>query len=474
MLRISVRREAHRAHRLDVNVESPTGTSCSDPHGAHVLLEVHADSPTSNLKLKLADIWPEFASEATVLVHCGRVLGDWKPLADYVVQGGTVWWLRSCRGRSPVWSDSLAGSDAESLRSLFPINGLAPSQAQQPNLPSNLCRVVKDFFQSLSAPEAPFNSTEQESLAKAGAALQSTSPEPAHVKWFPEYACALISTVEHVGVVNLRLVSLDGWQFHMHAGSTGRTHCGLAGSDAAVALCIDPVPRCRWEEYCSFADELLAKAKTRTAEKRSAEGNAQGNQKTPAMIQAVLIDARLGLDNHEVIPKDGLTKPRGGFTDVGLHTGGLKRNTMWPLIRAVLQNLLEEQGARLLHLRAMALLRLWLTELQLSSLTVDDAVPSRIDTIMNMLGAVVDDGAELSERGFDMEAFESRCALVRCAACCANHTARPTASLLTTQARGPTPAGLSSLRSSMSVQCWPPRCLRCLLSWIPIALPSAT
>ena len=142
MLRISVRREAHRAHRLDVNVESPTGTSCSDPHGAHVLLEVHADSPTSNLKLKLADIWPEFASEATVLVHCGRVLGDWKPLADYVVQGGTVWWLRSCRGRSPVWSDSLAGSDAESLRSLFPINGLAPSQAQQPNLPSNLCRVV--------------------------------------------------------------------------------------------------------------------------------------------------------------------------------------------------------------------------------------------------------------------------------------------------------------------------------------------
>ena len=86
MLRISVRREAHRAHRLDVNVESPTGTSCSDPHGAHVLLEVHADSPTSNLKLKLADIWPEFASEATVLVHCGRVLGDWKPLADYRCQ----------------------------------------------------------------------------------------------------------------------------------------------------------------------------------------------------------------------------------------------------------------------------------------------------------------------------------------------------------------------------------------------------
>ena len=419
MLRISVRREAHRAYRLDVNVESPTSSSCSDPHGAHVLLEVHADSPTSDLKLKLADIWPEFASEATVLVHCGRVLGDWKPLADYVVQGGTVWWLRSCRGRSPVWSDSLAGSDAESLCSLFPINGLAPSQAQQPNLPiSNLCRLVKDFFQSLSAPEAPFNSTEQEALAKAGAALQSTSPEPAHVKWFPEYACALISTVEHVGVVNLRLVSLDGWQFHMHAGSTGRTHCGLAGSDAAVALCIDPVPRCRWEEYCSFADELLAKAKKRTAEKRSAEGNAQGNQKTPAMIQAVLIDARLGLDNLQTIPKDGLTKPRGGFTDVGLHTGGLKRNTLWPLIRAVLQNLLEEQGARLLHLRAMALLRLWLTELQLSSLTVDDAgVPSRIDTIMNMLRAVVDEGAELSERGFDMEAFESRCALVRCAAC---------------------------------------------------------
>ena len=54
MLRISVRREAHRAHGLDVNVDSPTSTSFSDTHGAHEL-DVHADSPTSDLKLKLAD-----------------------------------------------------------------------------------------------------------------------------------------------------------------------------------------------------------------------------------------------------------------------------------------------------------------------------------------------------------------------------------------------------------------------------------
>ena len=98
--------------------------------------------------------------------------------------------------------------------------------------------------------------------------------------------------------------------------------------------------------------ELLSKAAERKGDKRSAAGNEQGNQKTPAMIQAVLQDA---LAKRE----EGVTPPRGGFTDVGLHTGGLPRNTSWPLVRAVLQSVLEPTFYR----HAMAQMQLWLAEM---------------------------------------------------------------------------------------------------------------
>ena len=65
---------------------------------------------------------------------------------------------------------------------------------------------------------------------------------------------------------------------------------------------------------------LLEKAQERKGEKRSAAGNRQGHQKTPAMVEAIVQDALAGR-------ADGETPARGGFTDVGLHTGGHARNT---------------------------------------------------------------------------------------------------------------------------------------------------
>ena len=100
--------------------------------------------------------------------------------------------------------------------------------------------------------------------------------------------------------------------------------------------------------------ELLAKAAQRKGDKRSAAANDQGNQKTPTMIQAIMVDALSGRE-------EGVTAPRGAFTDVGLHTGGLPRNTSWPLVRAVLQSLLEEHDLFFRH--AMAQMQLWIAEL---------------------------------------------------------------------------------------------------------------
>lgn len=63
---------------------------------------------------------------------------------------------------------------------------------------------------------------------------------------------------------------------------------------------------------------------------RSAAGGEQGHQRTPAMIEAVLKDAKAAVNGEEQTHIPG-----GGFTDVGLHTGGERRDIAWPLVREV-------------------------------------------------------------------------------------------------------------------------------------------
>ena len=171
--------------------------------------------------------------------------------------------------------------------------------------------------------------------------------------------------------------------------------------------------------------QLLSKAQQRKGDKRSAAANDQGNQKTPTMIQAVLVDA---LASEE----DGVTAPRGGFTDVGLHTGGLPRNTSWPLVRAVMQAVLEDAGHDLLHRHLMAQLKLWLAEMAARTLprslpqamaSCREAHQRRIDSCMQMLRAAVLEGATLADEQTHIragghckhaiDAFEARCVLVR-------------------------------------------------------------
>ena len=87
---------------------------------------------------------------------------------------------------------------------------------------------------------------------------------------------------------------------------------------------------------------LLKEAEYRKKNKRSAAFNEQGHQKTPAFIHALLLGAfdvvSSGMDQKDAddnaVEKH---KARGGFTDVGLHTGGLPRDTSWPLVREVIK-----------------------------------------------------------------------------------------------------------------------------------------
>ena len=57
--------------------------------------------------------------------------------------------------------------------------------------------------------------------------------------------------------------------------------------------------------------------------------------KTPQPQSNVLTDALANLDADNVDEDMGITPPAGGFTDVGLHTGGHARNTTLDCERVV-------------------------------------------------------------------------------------------------------------------------------------------
>jgi hypothetical protein len=59
-----------------------------------------------------------------------------------------------------------------------------------------------------------------------------------------------------------------------------------------------------------------------------------GFQRTPSFIFAVIKDAILQQQQQSCKQE---SMPRGGFTDVGLHTGGMPRATAWPLVQQTLQ-----------------------------------------------------------------------------------------------------------------------------------------
>ena len=103
------------------------------------------------------------------------------------------------------------------------------------------------------------------------------------------------------------------------------------------------VPADRFPAFLANLRAAFSKAEQRKGDERSAHGDErQGHQRTPAMILALMIQAleqtAIGEDSSGAQAGEAAEqKPRGGFTDVGLHTGGTPRDTAWPLVREVLK-----------------------------------------------------------------------------------------------------------------------------------------
>jgi len=378
------------------------------PKGHLQNLRVLPDYTVESVRsLAAARLSPAPPSTSIHLVHGGSVLSDGSAKLADLVEPDAILSVVVAQGQQ----DQSLNTGA-----LFPLLSHLPPPSDQ-TAPNREIALVTSFLHSLSDAEAAMWQPEQADLAVlawAASALEQSQPAfkgVPHITWFGEYGCALLATMPRVGEVVLMLVCPDEWKFYLHCGEHSRTHCSLAGADA-TPLHVGCVSEAEYGDFLFKTYDLLGKAASRTGDKRSANRNPQGNQKTPAMVQAVLLDALAGLD-------EGQTAPRGGFTDVGLHTGGHARSTTWPLVRAVMQVLLESREKHQLYRVAMAELQLWSTE---RALPVDSAQGS--DAAMQMLKAAVSEGAALADEGHDMGGFEARCVLVRYELeCAAEHRA---------------------------------------------------
>ncbi|KAJ3312282.1 hypothetical protein HDU76_002913 [Blyttiomyces sp. JEL0837] len=153
-------------------------------------------------------------------------------------------------------------------------------------------------------------------------------------KWFLEYGCVLVIQKIKSDVLSLKLVFPDAWEFESNSFPFGATSAAY-GAKAAKESVIEcgHVQSDQLDKVLENIKELMKKASTITGDERSAASGKQGHQRTPSFVRAIIEQAIIGDENLEVLP-------RGGSTDVGLHTGGRARETVVPCIVAVLRFLL--------------------------------------------------------------------------------------------------------------------------------------
>eukprot|EP00878_Enallax_costatus_P005957 GHUV01006249.1.p1 GENE.GHUV01006249.1~~GHUV01006249.1.p1 ORF type:complete len:2036 (+),score=737.34 GHUV01006249.1:1069-7176(+) len=110
-----------------------------------------------------------------------------------------------------------------------------------------------------------------------------------------------------------------------------------------------------------------------------------------------------------------MTMPRGGFTDVGLHTGGTPRATSWDLVQQTLLAVLQQSGVcsadqqpdAILAL-ALAHLDLWLLSQQLQLLRPETATADMLNVCMSMLDSAARKAAALAMDGHNVSSFEAQ------------------------------------------------------------------
>jgi hypothetical protein len=184
-----------------------------------------------------------------------------------------------------------------------------------------------------------YSSTHYKSLRKF---LKYASISTSHIEWFPGYGCVLIlhrDAVQRQNSLNVTVLGLDSHHHVVHSGQNRYEFSAIA--QTYVELFVGQIDVTKKEDFWRTFQTLFDKASSRKGDGRSASDGKQGHQKTPAFIHALLLQAlKCPCVDVEMKMKTDVL-PRGGFTDVGRHTGGEARDTAFALVRSLCMWTLE-------------------------------------------------------------------------------------------------------------------------------------
>ena len=238
------------------------------------------------------------------------------------------------------WNNSFqpTGMSERLIRSMFdlPLTDL-PNDARQDEA---------GIVQGLAAYSSFLNGTKGEGQKQAFEAFQENTVR----QHFPAYGCTLLA-FHRLGaarepLAHLHLLGLDEWAMDLHMSNGGNSYdsTSLEWKD----LCCGSVPVNRLDDFDKLVALYLSKVQKLVGDDRSAAGGEKGHQKTPACIEGIIKDACKDINSGNPVDDESKSTslPRGAFTDVGLHTGGRKRETAWPLARAIIGTFLLQPPAQ--------------------------------------------------------------------------------------------------------------------------------
>lgn len=145
-----------------------------------------------------------------------------------------------------------------------------------------------------------------------------------------EYGAVLLATAnsasdEEATKFHLHVLGLDGWRFSSTAGkSTPIAH------SAPSTLHVRELERDELGDFVVRFSIAYEDMRKRVGKERSASNAHGGHQRTPSCIAALaawVTDNPAAQGSKELCATDMQLLPRGGFTDVGRHTGGEARET---------------------------------------------------------------------------------------------------------------------------------------------------
>ncbi|KAG3203591.1 hypothetical protein PC128_g2483 [Phytophthora cactorum] len=230
--------------------------------------------------------------------------------------------------------------------------------------------------------------------------------------WLPMYGCAIQRTMLSATKVELKVIFVDGWERMLHFLPTGQcVHCSVPKT--YHFLCCGDLDTDLVEKYEDAFQLELLQAQRRHGSLRSAKTHELGHQKTPQFIKAVVQRAIASITG---ISESCSITPQGGTTDVGQHTGGLPRDTCWPLVQAAIeQNLCCGKG---LFRKTLVMFQLSLLQTEVHevadvfggecSVGVKHGCDA-VDDLFFMLQVVDQQVVNLLESGYDVSVLQGQC-----------------------------------------------------------------